>query len=384
MTHGFSRRALMLPLGASIGAAALRLPVPAIAAQLLTPRRRLEAIAGEAIAKRQTAGVALGVRQAGTLHHTAAGFANLETLTPARPETVFRIGSLTKQFTAAAIVLLKEQGRLGYEDNLARFVPKFPRGEGVTIRQLLTHTSGLHDFTHIKGFDDHEAREPLDTAQMISLIAGQPDLYDFEPGSAWRYSNSGYYMLGAVIETVTGQSLADALQSLLFRPLGLSSTAVDRDGEIVPGRASGYTRDARTPSGFRAADFASAGPPGAAGAVRSTVGNLMRWHEELWAGRVVSPAGLAEMTSPGRLANGSNAIGNARPGQDGYGFGLGMGVKAGRRWIGHNGAINGFSASIKTYPQEQLTLVVLTNTDGAADALLEALDRAFTPPRRAG
>jgi CubicO group peptidase (beta-lactamase class C family) len=360
------------------------LPITAIASHPANPRRRLEAIAGQAVSGRRTAGVVLGVRQAGAVYESAAGFANLETLSPMRPETVLRIGSLTKQFTAAAIVLLKEQGRLGYEDNLARFVPKFPRGNGVTIRQLLTHTSGLHDFTHIKGFDDREAREPLDTAQMISLIAGQPELYDFAPGTAWRYSNSGYYMLGAVIEAVTGQPLADALRNLLFRPLGLSNTAVDRDGEIVPGRASGYTRDRDSATGFRNADFASAGPPGAAGAMRGNVGNLLRWHEELWAGRAISPAGLAEMTSPGRLANGSNAIGNARPGQDGYGFGLGMGVNAGRRWFGHNGAINGFSASIKTYPQEKLTLVVLSNTDGAADALLEALDRAFVPPRRVG
>ena len=189
--HRVSRRAVMLPLGAGIGAAAMGLPITAIASQPANPRRRLVAIAGQAVSSRRTAGVVLGVRLAGAVYESAAGFANVETLTPMRPETVLRIGSLTKQFTAAAIVLLKERGRLGYEDTLARFVPKFPRGNGVTIRQLLTHTSGLHDFTHIKGFDDREAREPLDTAQMISLIAGQPELYDFAPGTAWRYSNSG-------------------------------------------------------------------------------------------------------------------------------------------------------------------------------------------------
>ncbi len=340
---------------------------------------RVDAIAAQALASRSTAGLAIGVARNGRpVLLRGYGYANLENRTPVTADTVFRIGSITKEFTAASVLLLAERGKLSADDPLAKYLPGFPRGGEVTLRQLLTHTSGIHNYTDLEDFLPAKAHLEMITAQMVDLIARQQPLYDFAPGTRYNYSNSGFFLLGAVIEKVSGQSYAAFVEANVLRPLGLSHTRPDVAAEVLPGRASGYDKAKDEPGGFANADYISTTAAAAAGAMRSTVGDLIRWHEALLGGKLLKPASVAMMLTPGRLKDGRVA-GTATAGRADseraydYGVGVMIGRQHGRRMIGHGGAINGFNASLETYPDQQTTIVLLTNTGGGAYALSPVL-----------
>jgi CubicO group peptidase (beta-lactamase class C family) len=199
----------------------------------------VDRVAAELIANRTSAGFSVAIfRNGKPVLVKGYGSANLEDSAPATAQTVYRVGSVTKEFTAACILLLAERGKLSVDDPLARYLPEFPRANEVTLRQLLNHSSGIRNYTDETWLAETSPRN-LSTAQMVDFIARQKPLYDFEPQTGWSYSNSGYFLLGAVIEKVSGQGYAQFLEANVLKPLGLADTRVDDLAEVVPHRAAG-------------------------------------------------------------------------------------------------------------------------------------------------
>lgn len=347
----------------------------------------VDRVAAKALADKATAGFAVAVMRDGQIALARGyGMADLEHGVPVTERTVFKIGSITKEFTAVAILKLMEQGKLSLDDRLSKYVPSFPRGGELTLRQLLQHTTGIRNYTSLDSFWQVSPRE-FTTDEMIALIAGATPLYDFEPGTSWSYSNSGFFLLGVVIEKASGQRYAEFVKKTLVDPLGLMSIAVDDLGEIVPDRAEGYDKAPGSSTGFHNTTHISSSVAWAAGAVRANAVDLAKWHEALLGGRVLKRESLALMTAPGRVKDGRLAS-DARkpePGETGppsdYGFGIAASARKGHRSIGHGGAINGFNASVQTFPAERTTVVLLTNTGGGTRPLMSDLSDAVLTER---
>ena len=291
-----------------------------------------------------------------------AGVADLEWNQAADAKTVFRIGSLTKQFTAAAIMKLAEQGKLGLDDRLSRYVPEFDTGgRAVTIRQLLNHTSGIPNYTAQPGFVNREAPLALTEQEVLKLVAGVP--FDFEPGTNWRYSNTNYFLLGMIVEKVSGRSYADFMQHELFDPLGLTHTRYGSLAPIIPERAQGYEFDLASGTRRNASPIGMTIPGGAGGLV-STAGDLLRWQIALTNGRAVSPASFQQMIT----STAKTGLGAAT-----YGFGL-MNDRAGsQRRIWHNGGINGFNSVLSWWPDLGLRTAVISNSEALSSETVESL-----------
>lgn len=360
---------------------------------LLAPgvEAKIDAAVQQDVASGRVAGVAVAVlRDHKLLFVKGYGRANLELATPVSAKTVFRIGSLTKQFTAAGVLLLAEQGKLKIDDKLSLYLPNFPRANDVTLRDLLDHTSGIHNFTESPVIDKISTSGAT-VEDLVNDIAGQSPLFDFEPGTGWWYSNSNYVLLGAVIEKVSGKTWAAFMKSEIFDKLGMTDTAADDARDVVPHRASGYSLIGGTPGKFRNADFTDMSVPYAAGALRSTAGDMARWNAALFGGKLLKAESLNEMLAPGRLRNGAEtqtAIawpgGKSFPPPPGYipgpySFGLDHHSEDGRRIIGHDGSIAGFNALMQTYVDEGLTIIVLTNTDGAAHPIETRVAKLLAP-----
>jgi D-alanyl-D-alanine carboxypeptidase len=336
-----------------------------------------------------TPGMTLAVMQDGKVVFSKGyGQAQLENNVPVQPETVFRIGSVSKQFTAAAILKLAEEGRLSLDDKLSKYYPAFPRGGEVTIRQMLNHTSGLHNYLEV-GSDPRAGltfMADYTTEAWAQHIAEQQPLYDFAPGTAYHYSNSGYFLSAGIVEKASGQSLGDYLRDHIFKPAGMVDTAVDAEGPIVPLRASGYEVAQKGVKGYRTANYLSVTVAGGAGALRSTVGDLIKWQDALLSGRVISPAFLKEMLTPGRLNDGRLASGAPYPApksatpasaQQDYGMGVNVGAVAGHRRVSHGGNIYGFNSSLDSYPDDGIAWVALTNAGTGVSGLNSKIEAAL-------
>lgn len=328
---------------------------------------RLQALLEQAVSSSATPGIALTVRRNGQeIFSRQAGLANLETGTQVTDASVFRVGSLTKQFAAAMILKLVAAGKLALADPARDYLPFLRRHEPFTILELLNHTAGVRDGDYDTG--GFEASSQIAQAERI---ARQEPFFDFPPGTAWLYSNANYLLVGAVIERVSGKPLADAASTLLFQPLGLRDTAFDAPGDVVPGRASGYTPTGRPAAPFRNADYLDVALAGAAGAMRSTVPDLCRWQEALLSGKALLPALSRMMTLPGRLRNGQlSSTGrfseNDRPmGDTQYGLGLMLdnATRDGSLIAQHHGGINGFAAYLAAHPSSGLVYACLCNAD---------------------
>ena len=387
-------RLVKVAVAIAVGCTVLAVSLPASAA----PRRitrvaeaKIDAAAKEEVRLGRVAGAAVAVMRDGELvFANGYGRANLELAAPVSTKTVFRVGSLTKQFTAAGVLLLAEQGKLKIDDKLSLYLPNFPRANEVTLRDLLDHTSGIHNFTEGPVIDKISATGAT-VRELIADIASQSPLYDFEPGKGWWYSNSNYALLGAVIEKVSGKSWAAFMKAEIFDKLEMADTAVDDARDVVPGRASGYSLVGGVAGKFRNADFTDMSVPYAAGALRSTAQDMVRWNAALFGGKLLKPESLKEMLAPGRLRNGAedqSAI--AWPGGKAfappagyapgpYAFGLEHHSEDGRRIIGHDGAIAGFDALMQTYVDEGLTIIVLTNTNGASHPLGAKIAKILAP-----
>lgn len=294
------------------------------------------------------------------------GSANLELNVPVTNDSVFRIGSVTKQFTAAALLKLEEEGKLSTSDKLSKYYPRYPRAADVTLAQMLHHTSGLHSYTDDAVLLEREAAVRLTTDEWVERFARMPKTQDFEPGTGWHYSNTAYFLLGGVIEKVEGRALAAVLKERFFAPLGMSQTALDDERDIVPGRAAGY--DGEAPGKFKNARMISMSLPGAAGAMRSSASDLVKWNAALFGGRILEPASFQAMITPGRLGNGQLSstampkVEGSEPGE--YGYALGIGKVEGHTRIGHGGGIFGFNASLQEFPAGHVTVVVIANGIG--------------------
>lgn len=298
------------------------------------------------------------IRGNDTLVFGAHGLANMETWRAATSATIYEIGSITKQFTAAAIMKLVEQGRVRLDDDLSKYVPQFPlHGNKVSIRQLLNHTSGIHSYTSSPSWQK-TWNDVLTPDQIVKFVAA--DTFDFAPGSAYRYNNTGYVLLGMVIEKASGQKYAKYLETQFFKPLGLRQTSYCPSHTSDPAFALGYSKG---PNGTVRAQFLDLSHPFSAGALCSTVGDLAKWQRALDAGKVVSPASYALMSTADTLNNGRKIN---------YGFGLVPGMFNGHKTISHTGGINGFATAATYVPDDTLSIVVFTNYDAESPQSLAA------------
>ena len=334
----------------------------------------IDKLMADELATRKLAGAVVGVLKDGKIVLVKGyGMADLEDGQEVKPGTIFRIGSITKQFTSAMLLLLVERGQLSLNDPISKYFPDFPHAEGITVRHLLDHTSGIHSYTDQAFW---EAKSPLGVRmwrahtmpQLVAGIAAQDNLTDFPVGTDYRYNNSAYVMAGALVEKLTGKPYAVALDEMIAKPLGLTDTAYDDEIMIVPRRAKGYgLRDDKLVN----AEALSVSISGGAGGIRSTATDVLRWHQALFGGKLLKPESLTVMTEPTRLKDGRLTSQAQKPDTKGnppmeYGLGLAFGTRGGRRAIGHGGAINGFSSNLYTFPDQRTTIVMLANTDGAA------------------
>lgn len=295
------------------------------------------------------------------------GLADVAQKTPNTPETKFRIGSVTKQFTAAAILRLADEGKLSLSDSLAKFFPDFPNADAITLRHLLTHTSGLHSYTEKPGFFGQVTR-PIAPADLIASF--QKDTPDFPPGTNFRYCNSAYFLLGEIAAKVSGQSLGDYLRTAFFEPLGMKDTGIFVNSTPPAGSALGYAVQDGKATLALDWDMSWAG---GAGALYSTVGDLFRWTEALHGGRVLKPESLKAMTTPNPLPPGASGMH--------YGYGLVVSETQRLRTIGHNGGLQGWSSNLVWFPEQHVTIVALANAmPGAPEAAPAVVTQAL--PKR--
>lgn len=321
--------------------------------------------------------VQVAVARGGSVQYSRGfGLANVEDRTRLRRSSVFRIGSLSKQFTAAAAIKLAAAERLDLDAPISTWLPHMAQLPMTTPLELMHQTAGLHS---------DEAAAPLaGTPSQIDLaaaIAAQERPFDFPPGTAWHYSNANYIVLGAVIEAVTRMPLADALHDLVFAPAGLRQTRMDSEGDVMTNRVSGYAHDEQ--GGFVPSPPMAISQAGGAGALRSTADDLCRWHSALFEGRLFGAREVDLMTAPGRLRDGRLSGANRFAPEDAsYGdvqYACGLLVSAPGDpdpSLLHYGFIDGFSAMLQTYTRAQLTIAVLCNCDPSPDLPFRAIRQA--------
>ncbi len=304
----------------------------------------MDAYLRAAVAHDQFSGTVLVARDGVPTFVRGYGMANYELAVPNGPDTVFRIASLTKQFTAAAILHLQERGRLNIDDSICTYLDNCPATwRPIIIRQLLTHTSGIPNFSSLPDWDERLSVLHYTPPQFVALFRDLP--LEFEPGSGFRYSNSGYFLLGLIIERASGQAYASYLQEHFFGPLGMTHTGHYDDRRLIPGLANGYDWAA---NGFVNAEYITNVTPSGNGGLYSTVGDLLRWDQALYSNRLLSEQSLQAMFTPVR---------------NNYGFGWIMQERFGRPLQGHSGSVAGFSTFLLRIPSERLTVVVLSNSD---------------------
>ncbi len=288
-------------------------------------------------------GLALAVVKDGRIVKVEAyGLANIELDTPATSQTIFKIGSVSKQFIATGIMLLVQDGRIGLDDPVSRYLEGTPESWApITIRHFLTHTSGV--IREAPGFDPFKIQSDADVVK-----TAYPVPLRFPTGSKWEYCNTGYFALAEIIRVVSGQPWSDFLRSRAFEPSGMSDTKPTQPLDDEPRRAAGYgDKDNTKP----ASDWPAVRP---SGAFLSTVLDLAKWEAQLAAGTLLSEASRTEMWTPVRLTDGTTHR---------YGFGWELHDVAGHRHIGHGGSLPGFRAGYSRFPDDHLTVIVLINAD---------------------
>ena len=298
------------------------------------------------VASGQFMGSVLVARGDEILVNKGYGAANLEWNIANSPTTRFRIASVTKQFTAASILLLEERGKLTLGDPVKKFLPDAPAAwDQITLFQLLTHTSGIGDLQDFPELAVYKTAHNTPEG-MVAKFRDKP--LRFAPGTGYRYSNLGYILLGYLIERISGESWAAFVRENLFVPLGMTNSGSDSNAEIIPQRAAGYSRGQNGP---RNAPFIDMSAPFAAGGLYSTTEDLLKWERGLFGGRVLSVDSLRKMTTPCK---------------SGYGLGVGIATRNGRTLISHEGSIEGFNTYLGYFPADGVTVVVLGNLTGQA------------------
>lgn len=296
------------------------------------------------------------------------GMANFEWEIPNSPKTAFRLGSITKPFTAVAIMLLQERGKLSVSDPACKYISECPAAwEPITIRHLLTHTSGIPNYTAFPGFLEKRAMMPLTPAELLADYKAKP--LDFAPGEKNSYSNSGYHLLGIIIEKASGKSYADFLQENIFGPLGMKQAGYDTSRDLIKWRAGGYRREGE---GFINAPYIDMLIPYSAGSLYSTTEDLLIFDQALLTEKLLTQKSKDEMFTPFK---------------NNYALGWGVGKRFDRASTSHGGAINGFASQFIRFPQDNVTVVVLSNVQGSGvDKVANALasivfDKPYELPR---
>jgi len=299
-----------------------------------------------AAAKQGFTGSALVARDGKVVFSKGYGMANDEWDIPNTPQTKFRLGSITKQFTAASLLLLQERGKLSVQDPICKFFDNCPEAwKEITIHHLLTHTSGIPNFT---SFPDYQ-KTMMIPVTMESLVARFKDKpLDFKPGEKMSYSNSGYIALGHIVEKVAGETYESFLQKNIFEPLKMSNSGYDRYGAILKNRATGYSfRNGKRVN----SEYLDMTIPHAAGALYSTVEDLFAWNEALFSDKLLSAKSREAMMTVDK---------------NNYAYGLAVNQQHNRKMVSHGGGINGFNTSLARFPEEKVTVVVLRNADYGA------------------
>jgi D-alanyl-D-alanine carboxypeptidase len=315
-------------------------------------REKIDKAAQDVLTRTGVPGASVAVvKDGGIAYLQAYGAARLDPKTPARSEMRYSIGSISKQFTAAAILLLQEEGRLSLDDKVAKFVPSLTRANEVSIRQLLSHTSGYQDYwpqDYVPPF----MLQPITAERIMDLWARKP--LDFDPGTKWQYSNTNYVIAGVIIEKVSGMPLLQFLQERVFTPLGMKSVANIDQQKLGDTDATGYMRYALGP--LRVAPKEGKGWLFAMGELAMPAGDLARWDISIIERKLLKPGSYDEFETEVRLKNGLGTQ---------YGLGVDVSSQSDRRALGHGGEVSGFTAENIVFPDDRAAVVVLTNQDAA-------------------
>jgi CubicO group peptidase (beta-lactamase class C family) len=282
------------------------------------------------------------------LYKGARGMAGIELGAPMQPDHLMRIGSVTKQFAAAALLKQVDEGKARLDDPLSKYLPDYPNGNKITLLQLLNHTSGIKSYTGISGYMGNPIKRDLSTAELVKEFKDQP--VDFAPGEKWAYNNSGYVLVGAVVEAISGKPWHQSIDELLLKPAQITNVHWESGDQLFKGLASGYTHNGRRE--VAPARLLSMTQPHAAGALIANTEGLWRWNLALHGGKLISKGSYDRMVTP---------EGAAKPQH--YGFGIGTGTLRGQPLLSHGGGIFGFSSLLSYLPQSR-TVVILRNSDG--------------------
>ena len=312
----------------------------------------------------ETGATALVARNGQIIYNKAFGMANLEYNIPMQVDNIFRIGSITKQFTAVAILQLMEQGKLNLQDEITKFIPDYPiHGHKITIEHLLTHTSGIQSYTGMKDFRKKMTLD-LKPTELIDYFKNQP--MEFAPGTKWNYNNSGYFLLGYIIEKITSKTYPQYVEENFFKPLGMTSSLYGSDSKIIKNRAGAYDKDI---TGIINAPLMSMTQPYAAGSIQSTVGDLFKWHQAVHAGKLLKKESLDKAFTNYKLNNGK---------ETGYGYGWILSNVQERPSIEHGGGINGFLTQSIYLPKDDVFVAVFSNCNCNPPAIIGAKIAALT------
>lgn len=329
--------------------ASLSLASFAIKAESLDPNaiERIDADVRAILARTNTPSAAIAVvRDGNVVYRKAYGYRDVERRLPAEADTFYEIGSITKQFTAAAILTLQEAGKLRIDDKLSKYLPDAPHADEVTLRQLLSHTSGLPEYFVDGPETERVATKPVTFDELLARVAGKP--LDFSPGSRMTYNNTGYILLGRVIEVVSRQSYRDYVRKHLIEPAGMAHTHTVAEEAGLSNMAIGYRHNG---SALERAPTIHESFGWSAGNLVSTLDDLEKWNRALAGGRIVSAASYAEMTTPVAITQGSSD----------YGLGLFVDSVHDQPRIGHTGGTFGFTTANELFPKQRLRIIAFTN-----------------------
>ncbi|WP_268224058.1 serine hydrolase domain-containing protein [Sinomicrobium oceani] len=307
---------------------------------------KIDSVLNEKYKAHAPGGVFLVSRNGKTIYNKAFGLSDIELGTPMKTDNVFELGSITKQFTAISVLMLVDNGKLELDDTVSSYVPDYPNGEQITIHHLLTHTSGIKDFTRIKGLTAI-AKEELSSEELINFFKNEP--VDFPPGERYEYCNAGYMLLGYIIEVVSGKEYQDFVAHNIFERLGMHNSYYASHQKIIRNRASGYSEEGDHYVNNRYISFSI---PFSAGALMSTVDDMLKWQEAVKKYTLLSRRLTKKVFTDHSLNNGKLT---------GYGYGWHINVLNGVRSFEHGGSIFGYKSMGVYLPDEDIYVIGLTN-----------------------
>ncbi len=338
---------------------ALCLPVSAQSSDARGVTAAIEEMLAKEFKPNEPGAAVIVVKDGKVVFRKGYGMANMEFGIPIEPDMIFRIGSVTKQFTAVATLMLAEQGKLSLTDEITKFLPNYPtQGRKITVEHLLTHTSGIVSYTGIPEWRP-QMRKDVSLDEMIAVFKDKP--MEFAPGERWNYNNSGYVLLGAIIEKASGMKYGEFIEKNIFAPLEMKRSFYDSTSRIIPRRAAGYSR---SKDGFVNAEYLSMSWPHAAGSLISTVDDLALWDAALYTDKIVKQESLKRAWKAFPLNDG-------RPAK--YGYGWGLSSLEGHPVISHGGGINGFTCDSIRLPDDRVYVAILTNRDSGVGRLSQKI-----------